>query len=105
MAPLWQSVALSARAVGCEHQLSALKAKAATAPLKTRVAMLEQQENAYLAKGDIAAAYRVAADSLPDARIFVEPRITAQSIRSTPNATANATVQLVAAGLAGGGGG
>jgi malate dehydrogenase len=100
MAPLWQSVALSARAAGYEHQLSALKAKAAKAPLKTRVAMLEQQVNAYLAKGDIAAAYRVAADSLPDARIFVEPRITAQSIHSTPNATANATVQLVAAALA-----
>ena len=26
-------------------------------------------------------------NSLPDARIFVEPRITAQSIHSTPNAT------------------
>jgi malate dehydrogenase len=100
MAPLWQSVALSARAAGYEHQLSALKAKAAKAPLKTRVAMLEQQVNAYLAKGEIAAAYCVAADSSPDARIFVEPRITAQSIRSTPNATANATVQLVAAALA-----
>jgi malate dehydrogenase len=100
MAPLWQCVELSARAAGSEHQLSALKAKAAIAPLKTRVATLEQEVNGYLAKGDTAAAYRAVADSLPDARIFVEPRITVQSIHSTPNATANATVQLIAAVLA-----
>jgi malate dehydrogenase len=96
----WQSVALSASAAEHEHQLSAVKAKASKEPLKPRVATLEQQVNGYLAKGDIAAAYLAAADSLPDARIFVEPRITAQSIHSTPNATANATVQLIAAALA-----
>ena len=100
MAPLWQSVELSGRGAEYEHQLSTLKAKADKAPLKTRVATLEQRVNGYLAKGDIAAAYREAARSLPDARIFVEPHITAQSIHSTPNATANATVQLIAAALA-----
>jgi malate dehydrogenase len=100
MAPFWQSVELSACRAGYEHQLSALKAKAEKAPLKTRVATLEHQVNGYLAKGDIVAAYRAAANSLPDARIFVEPLITAQSIHSTPNATANATVQLIAAALA-----
>jgi malate dehydrogenase len=100
MVALWQSVALSACRAGYEHQLAALKAKAAKAPLKTRVATLEQQVNGHLANGAIAAACRAAADSLPDARISVEPRITAQSLHSTPNATANATVQLIAAALA-----
>jgi malate dehydrogenase len=37
--------------------------------------------------------------ALPDARIVVEPTITAQSIHSTPNATANATLHLIAAAL------
>jgi hypothetical protein len=56
--------------------------------------------NGYLANGDIASAYRAAADSLPDAHVFVKPRIGAQSILSTPNVSANATVQLIAAVLA-----
>jgi malate dehydrogenase len=37
---------------------------------------------------------------LPDARIFVEPYITAHCMHSTPNATANATLQCIAAALA-----
>ena len=40
---------------------------------------------------------------VPDARIFVEPFVTAHCIHSTPNATANATLQLIAAALAGDG--
>jgi malate dehydrogenase len=37
---------------------------------------------------------------LPDARIFVEPFITFHSLCSTPNATANATLECLAAALA-----
>jgi hypothetical protein len=69
-----------------------------TFPLRARYAA--SAWDGHLAKGDIAAAYRAASHSLPDARIFVEPRITVESIHSTPNATANATVELIDAALA-----
>jgi malate dehydrogenase len=100
MVPLWQSVELLTDAEGPKAAFAALEAKASAAPLKARVERLSQEVDGHLAKGDIAAAYRATARALPDARIFVEPHITMKSIRSTPNATANATVELIAAFLA-----
>jgi malate dehydrogenase len=100
MVPLWQSVEVLADAEGPKAALAALEAKASAIPLKTRVARLSQEVDSYLAKGDIAAAYRAASRALPDARIFIEPRITVASLHSTPNSTANATVELIAAALA-----
>jgi malate dehydrogenase len=100
MVPLWQSVQLLDDAIHSKAPLAALRSKASATPLKTRVERLSREIDGHLAKGDIAAAYRAASRSLPDARIFVEPRITVEAMRSTPNATANATVQLIAAALA-----
>jgi malate dehydrogenase len=53
----------------------------------------------HLAAGRIADAYDATSRALPDARIVVQPTITAQSMHSTPNATANATLQLIVAAL------
>jgi malate dehydrogenase len=47
----------------------------------------------------VAEAYELSRTALPDARIVVEPFITFHSLRSTPNATANAAVQVIAAAL------
>src|SRR3984893_1977872 len=52
-----------------------------------------------LAAGRLADAYDATCRALPDARIVVQPTITAQSMHSTPNATANATLQLIIAAL------
>ena len=61
----------------------------------TRVTDLMGEVEQRLAAGRLADAYDATCRALPDARIVVEPTITAQSMHSTPNATANATLQLI----------
>jgi malate dehydrogenase len=53
-----------------------------------------------LSEERIAESYELTQRALPDARIFIEPSITLHCLRSAPNATANATLQCVAAVLA-----
>jgi malate dehydrogenase len=64
------------------------------------VATLRSLVAELLAQERIAEAYALTHGALPDARIFVEPYITAHCMHSTPNATANATLQCIAAALA-----
>lgn len=52
-----------------------------------------------MAQERIEDAYRATERALPDARIFVEPFVTAHCLHSTPNATANATLQVIEAAL------
>ncbi len=49
----------------------------------------------------VAEAYTATRRALPDARIFVEPFITAHSMQSTPEAASNAHLRCIAAALAG----
>jgi len=100
MVPLWGSVELLGRAQERERALGDLRDRAKQLPLSERVAVLRREVDALLRRGQIAEAYQSTRGALPDARIFVEPFITVQAMHSTPNATANATLQLVAACLA-----
>jgi malate dehydrogenase len=95
MVPIWSSVRLRSRDSGKVSGFEDLKEKAATLPLPSRVQQLQSQVQAYLALGELQKAYQVAEESLPDARIFVEPFITASAIHSTPNATANAVLNCI----------
>jgi malate dehydrogenase len=100
MLPLWDSVELLGPAQESHHALAELRKRAAQAPLGERVASLWNEVQALLGRGLIAEAYRATRGALPDARISVEPFVTAAAMHSTPNATANATLQLIVAFLA-----
>jgi malate dehydrogenase len=100
MVPVWETVEVLTGDSRHTDLLAALRGKALQTPLTARVSQLMQEVNQLLARGLFAEAYRATCRALPDARIVVEPTITVRSIHSTPNATANATLQLVAATIA-----
>jgi malate dehydrogenase len=81
-------------------ELTSLCERCAGLPLEDRVKTLRYEVGQLLLEERVAKAYELASQALPDARIFVEPFITAHSMHSTPNATANATLQCIAAALA-----
>lgn len=97
MVPLWSSVKLRSRDSARISVLEDLKSKAAAQPLSVRVQQLQSQVVAHLASNELEQAYNLTEQSLPDARIFVEPFITATAIHSTPNATANAVLNCIGA--------
>jgi malate dehydrogenase len=97
MVPLWSSVRLRSRDSAKMNALAELKDQAAAQPLPIRVQQLQSQVQAHLASNELQKAYQLAEESLPDARIFVEPFITASAIHSTPNATANAVLNCISA--------
>jgi malate dehydrogenase len=101
MVPLWQTVELLLDSARHQASLERLTARAMETPLMPRVADLTAEVEHCLAAGRIADAYGATRRALADARIVVEPTITTHSMHSTPNATANATLQLIAGALAG----
>jgi malate dehydrogenase len=100
MVPLWRSVELLYDDPRAPERLAALRMRSRESPLPTRVAALLAEASRLLAEERVAEAYTLVLDALPDARIFVEPFITQHCMHSTPNATANATLQCLAAALA-----
>jgi malate dehydrogenase len=100
MIPLWRSVELMQDNPQAAERLAELRAKAAESPFEARVAGLFSEVRQLVAMDRIAEGYARTREALPDARIVVEPFITFHSLHSTPNATANATVQVIAAALA-----
>jgi malate dehydrogenase len=100
MVPLWESVEVLTGVPSHRDRLAALHAKALETPLTVRVSKLTEEVNQLLGRGLFAEAYRATRRALPDARILVEPLITVRSMHSTPNATANATLELIAAVIA-----
>ena len=101
MVPLWRSVELLLDDRKAVDGLNTLRQRSAERTLEDRVTALRCEVSQMLLEDRIADAYEVARKALPDARIFVEPFITAHTMHSTPNATANATLQCIAAVLAG----
>lgn len=101
MVPIWSTVELLTSNSLTLDALKTLRERSVQLPLKSRVAELQVQAMQLLQAEKVAEAYEVARDALPDARIFVEPFITAHTMHSTPNATANATLQCISAALAG----
>lgn len=100
MVPLWSSAEVVRPSPRLLDSLNALKQASAAVPLRERVAALQAEVVELLDAGHVAEAYEATRNALPDARIFVEPFITARSMNSTPNATANATLQCIEAALA-----
>jgi malate dehydrogenase len=97
MVPVWTSVRIRPRDADKVRALTDLKQKAANSPLLMRVQQLQSEVQARLASNQLQKAYQLAEEALPDARIFVEPFITASTIHSTPNATANAVLNCISA--------
>ena len=100
MVPLWESVEVLTSDPSHYRRLATLRAKALETRLSVRISMLCEEVNQLLTVGHFADAYRATFCALPDARIVVEPLITVRIMNSTPNATANATLQLIAAVIA-----
>ena len=101
MVPLWSSVELMAHRPVLLHSLDLLATRSLEIPLQERVHAVQDEVRQFLSDGCVAEAYEATRRALPDARIFVEPFITAHSMHSTPNATSNAVLQCIAAALAG----
>lgn len=100
MIPLWRSAELMPDDPRAAEELVRLQARSAEVSLENRIAVLRSEVDQLLAVERIEEAYAATKRALPDARIFVEPYITVHCMHSTPNATANATLQCVAAALA-----
>jgi malate dehydrogenase len=100
MVPLWRSVELLADDRRAADRLARLRARSAESALEVRVTSLRSEVTRHLSRNRISEAYALTRRALPDARIFVEPFITNNSLGSTPNATANATLECLAAALA-----
>ena len=99
MVPIWSSVELTTPQKEADAALEALRKKSEQIDLRERVASLQKSVVTLLEEEKIAEAYEATRRALPDARIFIEPFITAHCMRSTPHATANATLHVVAAAL------
>ena len=99
MVPLWSSVKLMPQDPTLEDALAQLKERSGAGPFKERVASLQREVSELLRSEKIAEAYEITRRALPDARIMVEPTITGHAMRSTPNATANATLHCLAAAI------
>ena len=97
MVPVWSSVRLKSRDSAKLSALEELKEKAAMVPLSARVQQLQSEVQGHLALGELHEAYHLTEESLPDARIFVEPFVTFKALHSTPNATANAVLNCIEA--------
>jgi malate dehydrogenase len=99
MLPLWRSVELLNDSAGCAARLDILVELAAQESLEDRVTTLHEQVSYLIREERIDQAYELARTALPDARLFVEPFITVHCLHPTRNATANATLQCIAAAL------
>ena len=100
MVPVWSSVELTTSQKEPSMALERLQKESEAVDLRERVASLRESVMALLHAEQIAEAYEAARCALPDARIFLEPIITSHCMHSTPNATSNATLQVIAAALA-----
>jgi malate dehydrogenase len=101
MVPLWSSVELAAPTPALLSSLDLLAARSLESPLRKRVCAVQDEVMVFLRDGQVAEAYEATRRALPDARIFVEPFVTAYSVHSTPNSTSNAVLECLAAALAG----
>jgi malate dehydrogenase len=99
MVPLWSTVELMLPDPSFHLALSRLKELSGTIPLKESAASLQREVSELLRFEKIAEAYEITRRASPDARILVEPTITGHVMRSTPNATANATLHCLTAAL------
>jgi len=99
MVPLWNTVELTSSDPALQDVLFQLKEQSTAIPLNERVTALQNQVSKLLSSEEIAEAYEITRRASPDARVLVEPMITGHAMHSTPNATANATLNCLGATL------
>jgi malate dehydrogenase len=100
MVSIWSSVELTTPRLEADAALEALREKGQKTDLRERVGSLQKSVVTLLEQEEIAEAYDVTGCAMPDPRIFIEPFMTVHCMRSTPNATANATLHVIATALA-----
>jgi malate dehydrogenase len=86
MIPLWSSVELNTADERLLADLESMRVRSGAAPLDQRVSELKERVFELLEEELINEAYEITRQSLPDARIFVQPLITWRTIHSTPHA-------------------
>jgi malate dehydrogenase len=97
MVPLWSTVELTVSSPHLLQELERIREQSTAIPLEQRVATLRAHVLELLQTEQVNEAYETTRQASPDARIFVQPLITWRTMRSTPNATANATLRFLAA--------
>jgi malate dehydrogenase len=99
MVPMWSSVHLTIDDPVSTSRLDALKARYAHADIKEEAARTRKKVDELISNHRLASAYHLMEEVAPSTRILVEPFITQSQIHSTPNATANATLELLSAAV------
>jgi malate dehydrogenase len=99
MVPIWSSVHLTVDDPQSTARLNALKARYARADIRGELSQTRKKLDELIASHRLASAYRLMEEIAPSTRIMVEPFITQSQIHSTPNATANATLELLSAAV------
>jgi malate dehydrogenase len=99
MVPIWSSVHLTVDDPVSKSRLNALKKRYAHANIKEEASATRTKIEGLISSHRLASAYRLMEEVAPSTRIMVEPFITQSQIHSTPNATANATLELLSAAL------
>ncbi|MBE7157306.1 MAG: lactate dehydrogenase [Rhodospirillales bacterium] len=100
MLPMWSSVYLtdaSEEQTACLRNLQAAYEADDTwqTVRQTRQAVMQLVQS-----GSVAAAYSLLEEAAPEVKILIEPIVTFKLLRSTPNATANATLDCLSAFIA-----
>lgn len=99
MVPLWSSVHLTLDEPETASRLAALIERFENSDTRSEVNRTRDTLESLLADHQLAAAYEVMEHVSPSTRIMLEPFITHSQIHSTPNATANATLEILGAAL------
>jgi malate dehydrogenase len=99
MVPMWSSVHLTVDDPESTSRLDALKARYEHTNIKEEAAMTRKRLEELISTHQLAEAYELMEEIAPSTRIMVEPFITQSQIHSTPNATANATLEILSAAV------
>ncbi len=96
MVPLWSSVYVIDEQEGVTERLEELHAKYADRVSSEVLDTTQAEITALMEKGEIERAYLSLQTVRPDLKILIEPFLTIRLLQSTPNATANATLDCIA---------
>ena len=97
MIPLWTSVHLVDADVGLLIQLSEIRSKFESSDLAQALSESDLVASDSLPDEEVSAAYQTLASVSPVIRVKIEPLLTRRLLHSTPNATANATMDCIQA--------
>ena len=97
MVPLWSSVYAVDEDEKTTQRLKSMNAKFANRKSSRALVSLRAEITRHVEEGETERAYLLLQTAPPDLKILVEPSLTVRLMGSTPNATANATLDCIAA--------